>query len=62
MIVVGSSSKLDISIDPKGKGITMFRKDWNKLSNDTTSYPRGLLLQLFSGFKFSIYLESFQLL
>jgi hypothetical protein len=51
---MGSSSKFDSPIDPKGKAITMFRKEWNKINNDTTSYPTGLLLQHFSGFKLSI--------
>ena len=37
MAVVDSSSKLDSPIATKGKSITMFRKDWNKLNNDTTS-------------------------
>lgn len=46
-IVAGSSSKFDSPVDPKGKGNKMFRKEWNKINNDTTSYTGGLLLQHF---------------
>ena len=44
---MSSSSKFDSPIDSKGKGITIIRKAWNKIHNDTTSYPRRLPLEHF---------------